>query len=61
MGHASKQRMTAEGDNNKIDSIAITQFWEEELRNMPYLSRKYHRFLICLRLAHHLAVEQHGL
>ena len=41
MAHASKQRMTAEGDDGKRESIAISAFWEEELRAMPYLSRKY--------------------
>ena len=48
VAHASKQRMTAEGDDNKMDSIAITAHWEEELRNMPYLSRKFLNFFLRL-------------
>ena len=40
MGHASKERMAADGSNNLIDSIKISKYWEEELRAMPYLLRK---------------------
>ena len=40
MAHASKQRMAADGDLQKEETIAISQFWEEELKSMPYLSRK---------------------
>ena len=39
--HANKQRMAADGANNQRDSIQISKFWEEELKAMPYLSRKY--------------------
>ena len=38
MAHAAKQRMSAEGENMQRESIKISQFWEEQLRAMPYLS-----------------------
>ena len=40
MNHAVKQRMTAEGDKMKTQSIEISKYWEEQLAAMPYLSRK---------------------
>ena len=40
MEHANKQRMSADQGQNKKESIAISQFWQEELKSMPYLSRK---------------------
>lgn len=40
MAHASKQRMAADGDMQKDETIAISKFWEEELKSMPYLSCK---------------------
>jgi hypothetical protein len=40
MAHANKERMAADADQNKTTSIAISQFWEEELKSMPYLSCK---------------------
>jgi len=40
MVHANNERMAADTDLNKTSSIAISQFWEEELKSMPYLSCK---------------------
>ena len=40
MTHANKQRMTLEGERMKNEAIDITQYWEEQLAAMPYLSRK---------------------
>ena len=40
MSHASKQRMTAEGEAMKSETIDISKYWEEQLAAMPYLSRK---------------------
>ena len=40
MDHANKQRMTAEGVDMKKESIQISQYWEEQLKAMPYLTRK---------------------
>ena len=33
--------MAADGVDQKEQTIAISNFWEEELKTMPYLSRKY--------------------
>ena len=41
LAHASKERMAADGQNMQEQSIRISQFWQEELKAMPYLSRKY--------------------
>ena len=41
MAHANKQRMTIEGDKMKTQAIEMSQYWEEQLASMPYLSRKY--------------------
>ena len=38
MQHANKQRMTTEGEGMQKQSIQISEFWEEQLRQMPYLS-----------------------
>ena len=40
MDHAAQQRMTVTGKDMKNQSIQISQFWEEELKAMPYLTRK---------------------
>ena len=40
MAHANNERMAADADQNKTSSIAISKFWEEELKSMPYLSCK---------------------
>ena len=39
--HTNKQRMSAEGVIGQQKSIKISQFWEEQLKAMPYLSSKY--------------------
>lgn len=36
--------MSADAENSKGESIAISKFWEEELKSMPYLSCKYNLF-----------------
>ena len=41
MVHANEERMTAAGQGQQSQSIEITEFWEEQLKAMPYLSRKY--------------------
>ena len=41
MGHANQQRMSVAGPTAQAESIQISQFWEEQLKAMPYLSRKY--------------------
>ena len=38
MDHANKQRMTSEGERGQKESIKISEFWEEQLKAMPYLS-----------------------
>ena len=38
--YANKQRMTGEGEARKNETIKISEFWAEELKAMPYLSRK---------------------
>ena len=48
MAHASKERMAADTDQKKSQSIAISQFWEEELKAMPYLSCKASRMAFFL-------------
>ena len=40
MAHASSYRMAADGEMQKEETIAISKFWEEELKSMPYLSQK---------------------
>ena len=42
LAHANKQRMTSEGETMKAESIKISQYWEEQLASMPYLSCKLH-------------------
>ena len=39
MSHANRQRMTSEGEGMQRESIRISEFWEEQLRSMPYLSQ----------------------
>ena len=41
MNHANTERMAADGLAQKEQTIKISKFWEEELKSMPYLSRKY--------------------
>ena len=38
--HANSVRMAAGGPAMQNESIAISQFWEEQLKAMPYLSSK---------------------
>ena len=38
--------MSAHAEDQKEESIAISKFWEEELKAMPYLSRKFKFILI---------------
>ena len=40
LDHAHKQRMTSEGEAQQEQAIKISQYWEEQLKLMPYLSRK---------------------
>ena len=40
MAHANKERMSIEGEAMKAQSIKISEYWEEQLASMPYLSRK---------------------
>ena len=38
MQHADEERYAASGAKQKAQSIKISQFWQEELSSMPYLS-----------------------
>ena len=40
MDHAAKQRMSADGLMQKDQTIKMTEYWEEQLKAMPYLTRK---------------------
>ena len=40
MAHANEARMTAGGLGQQNESIKISQFWEKELKALPYLSCK---------------------
>ena len=42
--HANKQRMSAEGKDKETQAIHISQYWEEQLKAMPYLSSKCQAF-----------------
>ena len=41
MAHASKERMAADNVNNQAKSIQISEYWADQLKDMPFLSRKY--------------------
>ena len=41
MAHSSSQRMTADNVDNQAKSIQISEYWAEQLKDMPYLSRKF--------------------
>ena len=43
MHHANEQRMAAFGEGQQNESIAISKYWEEELKSMPYLTCKFFR------------------
>ena len=47
--YANEQRMGAEGADQKEETIAISKFWEEELKAMPYLSQKSGKTLHLLK------------
>ena len=49
MQHASKQRMSAEGVDNKKSAIKISQYWQEELKDMPFISQKPGKTLYLLK------------
>ena len=40
LAHANKQRHTASGEDMKKESIKISQYWDEQLKAMPYLTCK---------------------
>ena len=46
MAHANKQRMSAEGEAQAAQRIQISEYWQEQLASMPYLSRK--SIFICI-------------
>ena len=50
MAHANSQRMTVEGPAAQRESIKISEFWEEQLKKMPYLSQKPGKTLHLLKL-----------
>ena len=54
MQHACQERMSVAGDAQKLESIQISQFWEEELKSMPYLSCKFFSFWLILTYLFHL-------
>ena len=49
MAHASKQRMSAEDADNKKSAIEISKYWEEELKDMPFVSQKPGKTLYLLK------------
>ena len=49
LAHASEQRMAADGADQTGGTIAISKFWEEELKAMPYLSQKSGKTLHLLK------------
>ena len=40
MAHADEQRFTAEGAARKDKTIQISEYWAEQLKDIPYLSCK---------------------
>ena len=44
--HANKQRMTVEGEAGLKESIQMSEYWEEQLKSMPYLSSKFEQPII---------------
>ena len=44
LAHADQQRFATEGEKMKNETIEISEYWAEQLKDMPYLSRK------CLQL-----------
>ena len=41
LNHANKERMAADGIVGQTEAIQISEFWEQQLKAMPYLSSKY--------------------
>ena len=48
MNHANEQRMTSAGEDMKRQSIQMSEYWEEQLKQMPYLSCKFRVLSECL-------------
>ena len=44
--HACKQRYSAEGVAMKDQTIKMSEYWEEKLASMPYISCKFRKFLV---------------
>ena len=40
MVHANNQRMTTEGEAMQAQSIKMSEYWDEQLKSMPYISCK---------------------
>jgi len=40
LAHANKQRHTGEGEAQEKERIHVSQYWEEQLKEMPYFSCK---------------------
>ena len=41
LAHANKQRMSADGEAMKGEQIQISEYWQEQLASMPFISCKY--------------------
>ena len=50
MDHANKQRMTVEGEGMKHQGLHVSQYWEEQLKAMPYLTCKCQHLSFCLNV-----------
>ena len=50
--------MAADGEVQKDEIIAISKFWEEELKSMPYLSCKY--FILSFAHQMFIFIEKSG-
>ena len=48
MEHAAKQRMSADGLMQKDQTIKMTEYWEQQLKAMPYFTRKCHMIYLQL-------------
>jgi len=53
MAHANKERHSATGEGMKKDSINISDSWQEQLKAMPYLSRKFDKSTFMVILKNH--------
>ena len=45
MAHAASERMAPTAEANKKEAIEISEYWAEQLKSMPYVSRKYFAIL----------------